>query len=435
MNSRYKKSKEMLLRSEKVIPLGSQTFSKSKIQFPNGHAPLFLERGQAGHVWDIDGNEYIDMVSGLLPVLLGYCDPDIDNAIIDQIKYGITLSLPSVLETELSELLVKVIPCAEMVRFGKNGTDATSAAIRLSRAYTKKEHIIVLGYHGWQDWYIGSTTRNKGVPESVINLTHKAPFNDIDAIKVLFNKFPNDIAAVILEPIGMEWPNPGYLEELRELTERYKSVLIFDEVITGFRFSLGGAQEILGVTPDLATFGKALGNGMPISAVVGKRGIMMEMENIFYSGTFSGETLSLAAAIAVIHKIQREPVIEKIWNIGKKIKSGINDRIKKYKLSGVVTVCGSPPWSMVNFNKYKDISSDAIKTFFIVEMLKKGILTFGTHNISYAHTADDIDNMLSAYDYVFNLISIELEKGVLEKNLEVPVIQPVFQVRNAIKSN
>ena len=429
MDNRYDNSLKTLERSEHVIPLGSQTFSKSHMQYPQGQSPLFIERGQGGRVWDIDGNEYVDLVCGLLPVILGYCDPDVDAAIKKQLEKGITFSLPSVLETELAERLVDIIPSAEMVRFGKNGTDATTAAIRLARAYTGRDHVIALGYHGWQDWYIGATTRNKGVPSAVIKLTHKIPFNDLDATYDLFTEYPKDIAAIILEPMNSVEPDNGYLESLRELTKKDGTLLIFDEVITGFRYALGGAQELFNVTPDLSCFGKGLGNGMPISAVVGRKDIMMEMEDIFYSGTFGGETLSLAAAIAVIDKMKREPVIDSIWKKGKYLAEQVNLLINKHGLSDIIKLCGKYPWIILNFLDHKNGDGASIKTLYMVEMLKKGVLTQGTHNLCYAHNDNDLSMVLSAYESVLQVIAKTLTTGSINDMLECPVIYPVFNVR------
>jgi len=425
----YKKSIELLKRSEKIIPLGSQTFSKSRLQYPVGYSPLFIERGKNGHVWDVDGNEYIDLVCGLLPVVLGYLDNDVDRAICQQLKSGITFSLPSALEARLAEKLVELIPCAEMVRFGKNGTDATSAAIRIARAFTGKDHIIALGYHGWQDWYIGSTTRNKGVPESVRNLTHKLPYNNYDLVVKTLNKYKDKVAAIILEPMSFEDPLPGYLEKLRKITLETGVVLIFDEVITGFRYSIGGAQEYFGVIPDLATFGKAMGNGMPISAIVGRRDIMLEMNEVFYSGTFGGETLSIAAAIAVIDKMISEPVIETLWKNGSYLSASIENLLLKYELSDILSITGKPPLTAINFKDHITAKADAIKTLYMVEMLKQGVLTLGTHNICYAHNEDDMHKIINAYDSVLFKISSELETGRLEERLPVPVIHPIFKVR------
>ena len=225
---------------------------------------MFLTHGQGARVWDVDGNEYVDLVSALMPVVLGYNDPDVNYAVRNQLDKGVIFSLATELEAQLSEKLVEVIPCAEKVRFGKNGSDVTTAAIRVARAYTGRDKVIVCGYHGWQDWYIGSTTRNKGVPEAVQGLTYKVPYNDLDAVENLLKENPDQFAALIMEPMNVAEPAPNYLNDLKALLHKHGALLIFDEVITGFRFSIGGAQELFGVTPDLASFGKAMGNGMPI---------------------------------------------------------------------------------------------------------------------------------------------------------------------------
>ena len=287
---------EHLMRAEKSIPVGSQTFSKSKTQYPLGISPLYADRAKGAEIWDVDGNRYIDLVSALASVTLGYGDKGLEKAVKKQLKKGVSMSLPGILEAEVAELIVELVPSAEMVRFGKNGTDATSAAIRLARAYTGRDHIVVCGYHGWQDWFIGSTTRNKGVPDSVSALTHKFEYNNIASLKKVLFEFEGKIAAVIMEPMNVTYPESGFLESVQQEVSAAGAVLIFDETITGFRFGKGGAQELFGVTPDLSTFGKGMANGFPLSAVVGRRDIMMEMEQIFFSGTFGGELLSLASA-------------------------------------------------------------------------------------------------------------------------------------------
>jgi len=250
----YSKSELFLERSLKSIPLASQTFSKSLTQYPRGVSPFFIEKGEGSKVWDLDGNKYIDFVNSLASVTLGYCDKDIDEAVQNQLKNGVTFSLPHALETKLAEKLIDIIPCAEKVRFAKNGTDATSAAVRIARAYTGKEHIAVCGYHGWQDWYIGSTTRDLGVPKAVKDLTHKFEYNNIESLEKIFQKF--DLACVIMEPMNIEYPKKDFLEGVKKITNKNKALLVFDETVTGFRYSLGGAQEFFGVIPDMATLEK-----------------------------------------------------------------------------------------------------------------------------------------------------------------------------------
>jgi glutamate-1-semialdehyde 2,1-aminomutase len=285
----FDKSIEFLARAERTIPLGSQTFSKSRTQYPVGVSPHFIVRANGARVWDIDGNEYIDFVNSLCAVTLGYQDPDVTAAARAQLDNGVIYSLAHPLETEVAELICDMVPCAEMVRFGKNGSDATSGAIRLARAFTERDHVAVCGYHGWQDWYIGSTARNRGVPKAVRALTHSFAFNNLDSLRTVLRAHPDGFAAVIIEPMNVAEPDPGFLQGVKDLAHGHGALLIFDETITGFRFSNGGAQELFGVVPDIATFGKGLANGYPVSAVAGRRDVMKLMEEIFFSFASCGK--------------------------------------------------------------------------------------------------------------------------------------------------
>ncbi len=426
---RYDESKTTLRRARKVIPLGAQTFSKCHTQFPVGHAPLFLTHGDGGRVWDVDGNEYIDLVCGLLPVVLGYRDPDVDRAIREQLDAGISFSLPTGLEADLAERLVEIIPCAEMVRFGKNGTDATSAAIRLARSFTGRERVAVCGYHGWQDWFIGATTRNKGVPKAVSELTHTFPYDDIAALDALLRRHQGEFAAVIIEPMNIVEPAPDYLQELAECTHRHGALLVFDEIVTGFRYAMGGAQELFGVTPDLAAFGKAMANGMPLSAIVGRAEVMREMEEIFFSATFGGEALSLAAAIATIDKMKREPVIETLWARGRALAEQATKRIAAHGLQDVISLSGMAPWTLLGFSDHPTARKEALRTFFLRAMFARGVLLTASHNICYAHNDADMTLTLAAYDGTLAELHDALEGGALEAELPCPVIEPVFKVR------
>ena len=249
MSERFRKSEELLERALKTIPLGTQTFSKSKTQYPYGVSPYYLVRGKGSHVWDPDGNEYVDFINSLGAITLGYSDPDVTAAVNAQLENGVIFSLPHPLEIEVAEKIVEMVPCAEMVRFGKNGSDATSGAIRLARAYTGRDHVAVCGYHGWQDWYIGSTSRHKGVPAATCSMTHSFKYNDIESLCVLFESWPDQIAAVIMEPMNSMEPQDCFLEKVRDICKKRGAVFILDETITGFRFAKGGAQEYFNVIP------------------------------------------------------------------------------------------------------------------------------------------------------------------------------------------
>ncbi len=425
----YTVSQRLLARASKTIPLGAQTFSKSALQFPQGCAPIFLSHGDGGRVWDVDGNRYVDLVCGLLPVVLGYRDADVDAAIAAQLANGISFSLATELEIALAERLVEIIPCAEMVRYGKNGSDATAAAVRLARAYTRRDRIAVSGYHGWQDWYIGTTTRNSGVPQAVSALTHSFPAGDGAALDALLRRYPGEFAAIVVEPMTALEPGAESFQALADLVHHHGALLIFDEIVTGFRYALGGVQELIGVTPDLACFGKAMANGMPLSAVVGRAEIMREMEEIFFSTTFGGEAVSLAAAIAVVDKMRREPVIETLWRNGERLATATSRRITEHGLDEVLALHGEPPWMRWNITGQPGARQEAIRTLLLTEIIRRGVLTLGSHNMCYAHNDADIETVLAAYDGALGVLRTALDGGRLEAELHCPVIEPVFRVR------
>ena len=425
----YARSAAMLERAEKTIPLGTQTFSKSKLLYPPGKSPLFVTHGIGGRVWDVDGNAYVDYVSALLPNVLGYCDPDVDAAIADQLSRGISFSLATELEAELAERLVRLIPCAEMVRFGKNGSDATTAAIRLARAFTGRDHVAVCGYHGWQDWYIGSTARHKGVPGAVRALTHTFPYANLEALEGVLAHHPGQFAAVMLEPTTFAPPPDGYLAALKDLTHRHGALLVFDEVIAGFRLSLGGAQARFGVVPDLAAFGKAMGNGMPISAVVGRADVLREMEQVFYSGTFGGEALSLAAAIATIDKMERLNVIDALWAHGDKLADGISARIQSFELASVLKLVGFAPWRQLAVTPPVGVDPLAIRTFVMRQLQDHGVLMSSTLNVCYAHDEMTLALSFAAFEKAFERLADALKAGDIESRLDCRKLQPVFTVR------
>ncbi|HIK04475.1 MAG TPA: aminotransferase class III-fold pyridoxal phosphate-dependent enzyme [Trichormus sp. M33_DOE_039] len=429
MSQPYLESEKLLARALQSIPLGTQTFSKSKTQYPFGVSPYFLTKGFGSHVWDVDGNEYIDFINGLAAITLGYNDPDVTAAVHSQLEAGVIFSLPHPLEIQVAEKLIEMVPCAEMARFGKNGSDATTGAIRLARAYTGRDHIAVCGYHGWHDWYIGSTTRNLGVPKSVQALTHTCIYNKLDSLHQIFQKYPVEIAAVIMEPVNVAAPEAGFLESVKELAHQNGALLIFDETITGFRFANGGAQEYFGVTPDLATFGKGLANGFPLSAVVGRADIMQMMEEIFFSFTFGGETLSLVAALATMTKLEKLPVIDTLRQQGQKIITGLQQLIEQLSMSDIVSLAGYPCWSFVLFKDVHPYSQWQIKTLFLQEMFAKGILTLGTHNISYSHSDIDVEKLLSVYSEVFSLLREVVTGQSLDKYLKCQPLEPLFKIR------
>ena len=420
----------MLERALEVIPLGAQTFSKSYTQYPRGAAPFFVERAHGSRAWDVDGNEYIDFNNALCAVTLGHVDPDVSKAVADQLERGTIFTLSSELEIEVAERIVEMVPCAEQVRFGKNGSDATSGAIRAARAFTGRDRVAVCGYHGWQDWYIGTTARNKGVPEATRSLSHNFPYNDLDALRLLLESLPGEFAAVILEPMNVAWPQEGFLQGLVDLTHAHGALAVFDETITGFRFAPGGAQELFGVTPDLACFGKGLANGFPLSAVAGRRDVMAEFEEVFFSFTMGGETLSLAAAKAALDKLAHEDVTGTVARRGTQLIEGVRSRIDEHGCAEFLDISGHPSWSFLLIKDQPNASQWEIKTLYLQEVIARGILTTGTHNMSYAHSEDDVRRLLDVDDEVFPMLrdALRSSSGVRDY-LRCEPLQPLFKIR------
>lgn len=426
---KFSKSGEHLTRAELTIPLGSQTFSKSRVQYPVGISPLYASKAKGSYLWDVDGNRFIDLVSALASVTLGYSDRRLNRDVSRQLKKAVSMSLPGLLEAEVSELLVSMIPSAEMVRFGKNGSDATAAAIRLARAYTGRDQVVVCGYHGWQDWYIGSTTRNKGVPNSVSKLIHKFQYNNLESLNCIMNEYGDSIAAIMMEPMNSTYPNRLFLESVKEIAEKNGALLIFDETITGFRFASGGAQELFGVTPHLSTFGKGMANGFPLSAVVGSRDIMMEMEQIFFSGTFGGELLSLAAAKHVLNRYMNEDISDNLNLLGSRLSAKTNAIIESSKLETIVRLTGHPSWKFLEWKGASGFSSSEIRTFFTQLVFERGLLVLGTHNISLAHTRSIQEKISGIYSECFSRLYKAIENDSLREQLKVEPLEPVFKVR------
>ncbi len=426
----YARSEEMLDRALKVIPLGSQTFSKSYTQYPRGAAPFFIERAQGSHAWDVDGNEYIDFNNALCSVTLGHVDPEVTAAVAAQLLRGTIFTLASELEIEVAERIVEAVPCAEKVRFGKNGSDATAGAVRASRAFTGRERVAVCGYHGWQDWYIGSTARNKGVPEAIKALTHSFTYNDLATLEGLLESYKGEFAAVVLEPMNVSWPVEGFLQGTVDLARSHGAIIIFDETITGFRFAEGGAQQYFGVTPDVACFGKGLANGYPLSAVAGRTDIMAQFEEVFFSFTMGGETLSLAAARAALDKVRSENVPNVLAERGYRVIKGVQQLIEKHDCGAFLAISGHPSWSFLVIGDQPNASQFELKTLYLQEVMARGILTIGTHNMSFAHDEADVERLLAVYDEVFPILreALQSKGGVIER-LRCEPLQPLFKLR------
>jgi glutamate-1-semialdehyde aminotransferase len=425
---RIDRSEAIYARAKEIIPAGTQTFSKGPTQFVDGFAPKYLHRGKGSRVWDVDGNEYIDYVMGCHPLVLGYADPDVNAAVVAQLELGSTFSLANELEVEVTELMIETVPCAEAARFGKNGADATTVAVRVARAVTGREHVAYCGYHGWHDWYIANTDLNSGIPAFNRALAHSFGFNDLASLERIFEDHPNQVVAVIMEPLTVVEPKDGFLNEVKRLTHHHGALLIFDEIVTGFRFALGGAQELTGVVPDLATYAKAISNAVPLSAVVGKKDYMFALEKTFFSFTYGGDCIGLAAAKACIPKIRSERVPAHLWRVGQILKDGYNRLAAHYGVSEFTQCIGYPCRSIITFDGLGRFDELEMRSYIQQELLRRGVLWAAYHALSWAHSETDIAETLNAYED-----ALKLFKRVVDSNhslrplIEGEPVKPVFR--------
>lgn len=421
-------------RAHRLIPGGCHTYSKGDDQFPR-NAPPLLVGGKGCRVWDPDGREYLDWGMGLRSVILGHAFEPVLEAVRRELQSGSNFTRPSPREGELAEVLTELIPCAEMAKFAKNGSDVTSAAVRLSRAYTGRELIARCGDHPFfsvDDWFIGDTERNAGIPKRIREMTLRFSYNDADSLERLFREHPGLIACVILEPATTSEPRDGFLSRVRALCDREGAVLIFDEIITGFRWHVRGGQSLFGVTPDLATFGKAMANGFSVSALVGKREIMKrggtdhEHPLVFLlSTTAGGETHALAAALATVRYLRGNPVLDHVWKIGRQLRDGFNRLAAEAGLERHALARGYPCSPEFAF---LDAQGPALplRTLFQQEMAARGVLM--PYLVpSFAHTEADVERTLGACREALDVVRRAVDRGSVEGLLEGPVIRPVFR--------
>lgn len=460
-----KESDRLYEKAKQVIGSGTNTFSRAPGVFPIGVSPKFLDKQDGCHTWDVDGNEYIDMVMGCGPVTLGHNHPVINKAIKDQMdKGGILYSMLNPLEVEVAEKLIDVIDCAEMVKFSKNGSDVCAASVKLARHVTGRDIIFQWGYHGFQDWYIGATDRNAGVPKAVRDLTITFDYEDTDKLREMFQKYKGQVAAIVMEPvIGQrqlcsnlsseqcrDFPENSYgpcnncaqkqiLEEIKNIAHENGALLIFDEMISGFRFSMGGAGKYFGVSPDLATFGKGITNGMPLGVLVGKKEHMQHFDKVFLSSTYAPEALTLAAASANIDFYIENNVIDDLWKKGTYIDNNFQKVIEKHNLSKNVSLAGYSVRLMVNTHGDDGLQDPKLATLYQQEMFRNGILCFsGVLMLSYALNDSDLELIVDAFDRTCKVIKEALDSGKpIDDYLEGPPGAPVFKglrERNAVSN-
>jgi len=398
MDCRYSRSEQLFKEAKKIIP-GGVTSARHPRKFIPANYPIFMNRGKGSHVWDVDGNEYIDWIISFGPMILGHANPQVDKAVRENMKQGFCFTMCHPVQNELARELIQTIPCAEMVKFLTGGSDATSAAIRIARVYTGCDKVIRWGYHGWHDWcYGGAGTDRKavGVPEGIKKDILTFTYNDLDSLEKVLKEYKNKVACVIMQPYEVKegLPKEGFLEGVKQLTHNYGAVLIYDEIRTEFRMALGGAQEYFGVIPDLTAVSKAMANGYPISAVVGKREIMQVAAKTRLSATFFVNSFPMIAALTTIRELKKRNGTQYMWTVGKKLMQGLTEIMEEEGIEA--QVIGVPPLPMIKFTDKDKKTRETLKVAFFSETTKRGVLLHPNHCwfLSLAHTEQDVNKTL-----------------------------------------
>jgi glutamate-1-semialdehyde 2,1-aminomutase len=424
-------------RFREVIPGGCHTYAKGDDQYPQG-MPVYIARGKGSHVWDIDGNEYIEYGMGLRTVTLGHAFEPVVEAAHRQMLLGNNYVRPARIELDCAEEFLSIIDGADMVKFCKDGSDATTGAVKLARAYTGRDMVAICGdqpFFSVDDWFIGSTPMSAGIPESTRELTVKFHFNDIASVKELFGRNPGKISCVILEAEKYDPPKDNFLHELKRIAHENGALFILDEMITGFRWHLGGAQKKYDIVPDLSAFGKALGNGFAISALAGKSDIMElggldhAKERVFLMSTTHGaENHALAAARATMKFYKENPVIETLYEQGRKLAEGVNRASGELGLRDHVSIIGPDCCSVYTTRDQDKKPSQPFRTLFLQETMKRGLL-MPSSIVSYSHSDKDIEQTVERISEALVVYKKALNEGI-KKYLVGDPVKPVFRKYN-----
>jgi len=430
-------SQDLYKKAKKLIPGGTQLLSKRPEMFLPDFWTAYYEKAKGCRVWDLDGNKYTDMsYMGIGACILGYADKDVDSAVKTAVDKGSMCTLNCPEEVELAELLCKLHPWAEMVRYARTGGEAMAIAVRIARAKTGKDLVLFCGYHGWHDWYLSANLADdkaldghllpglkpKGVPRVLKNSAIPFSYNNIKGFLSLVDKYKNKIGTVIMEPVRNYYPEKGFLETIREITEKLKIVLIFDEITSGWRLNLGGAHLKFGVNPDIAVFGKGISNGYPMAAIIGKSEVMEVAQETFISSTYWTERIGPVAALATIRKLKERDVPSHLINIGKKIQNGWRESAEKNRLK--ISVSGIYPLGHFSFN-YEDPL--ILKTLFTQLMLERGFLATDSFYASYAHREKNVEKYLEVVDEAFEFIARAIKENKVKKYLKGPICHSGFR--------
>ena len=405
--------------ARKIIPHQTGTFSRAASSYVEGIFPSYVKSGKGSHFIDVDGNEYLDYLMALGPITLGYSYPRVNEAIIQQVHEGFLFSLPHKIEFELSEILSTIIPYAEMVKFEKTGSNAVTAAVRAARAFTKKNVIAYCGTGGvWHDWQAAMVSRDGGVPKFNEDLIKIFDYNDSEGLEQIFEDNPNKIAAIVLEPTQFEEPNDNFLQKVRKIADDNDSLLILDEIVTGFRFDLAGAQKYFGIKGDLVCFGKGMANGLPLSAITGPSEFMKTFDDLWVSSTNNSEALSMAGTKAVISEMKEKNTIQHCWKMGKTLFDGWNKIAEQNNINAKMT--GYPIRMDLKCIDNDNNESLPMKSFISQEMVKQNIFMsiLGASYICYSHSEQDIANTLHSFENVCNVINNKIKNNDYEKYLD-----------------
>ena len=424
-------------KAKTLIPGGNQLLSKRAEKFLPDLWPAYYSKAKGCEVWDLDGNHYYDFAQmGVGSCILGYADDNVNAAVMEAIQKGSMCSLNCHEEVELAEKLINLHPWAEMVRFARTGGEACAIAVRIARAASGKSRVAFCGYHGWHDWYLSANLGDAsnldgqllpgldplGVPRELRDTTLPFNYNKLNELENLVDQYPDKIGVIIMEPRREKGPEPGFLEGVRKIADRIGAVLIFDEVTSGFRINLGGIHLTYGVEPDIAVFGKALGNGFPISAIIGRRNVMDCAQDSFISSTMWTERIGFVAALATIKKMEENDVPKFLIHYGERINDGWRKLAKKHGLN--IHINGIPPLTHIAFEADNPL---AVQTLYTQEMLTKGYLLGAAVYTTYAYSDEIIDRFIADSDSVFGLIKEALKSGDIKKYLKGDVIHAAFK--------
>jgi glutamate-1-semialdehyde 2,1-aminomutase len=432
------RSLALYARAKDLMPGAAQLISRRPTRAAFGASPIYADRAKGCRIWDIDGNEYVDWHSGVGPIILGYCDEVVDAAVKEQIGRGSVYSILEESQVRLAEELVRIIPSAEMVRFCKGGGEACAMAVRIARGVTGRDKVLFCGYHGWHDWYLAANLGGEnlaghlfngidpvGVPRVLEGTAQPFAYGDLEGLASLLEQYQGEVACIIMEPMRSEEPPVGYLPQVRALADRYEVLLVFDEVSSGFRIALGGAQEYLGVTPDMSVFAKAISNGYPLGAVVGKRAYMQPSEQMFISSAYWDDAIGAAAALATLSELQRRDAVGHFAAIGALLQQEINRAAQRV---GLAAVCyGNVAHPGIRFAIGDEATLKKVQTLFIQENARRGVILATGLFLNCAHDEEAVVETARVVEESFAVIARALDNKALDAALESPVQEELFR--------